>query len=138
MKPLPPPLAKRHKELLETLVAAETAMHEQGERIAAEDLATQALDFFILYAEYLAAHRDEHADGAWQAFLVDLVQRFTIQDEEGVVTNALAESGIEDCVLECCGVDDEDSAVRSSSERIKDLRDGLLDIRARQDEMNLF
>jgi len=136
MKPLPLPLARRHKELLDSLAAAETAMHEQGEKIAAEDLATQALDFFILYAEHLAAHRDEQEDGAWQAFLVDIVQQFTVQDAEGVMMNILAENGVDDVVLDCCALDDEDT--RTQAERIKDLRDGLLDIRARQDEMSLF
>jgi hypothetical protein len=136
MKALPPPLAKRHKELLDSLAAAEIAMHEQGERIAAEELATQALDFLILYAEHLAAHRDEAGDG-WQSFLIDLVQRFTVQDEDGAVSNVLAENGIEDCVLESCSLGDEDDT-RSQADRIKDLRDGLLDIRARQDEMSLF
>ncbi len=136
MKALPPPLARKHKELLESLAAAEAAMHEQGEKIAAEELSLQALDFLILYVEHVAAHRDNDETGAWQAFLVDLVQQFTIQDEEGVVANILSEHGIEDVILDCCALDDDDK--RSIDEKIKSLRDGLLDIRARQDEMSLF
>lgn len=137
MKPLPPPLARKHKELLDSLGAAEIAMHERNEKIAAEELATQALDFLILYVEHIAAHRDNDEKGAWQAFLVDLVQQFTVQDEDGVVANILAENGIEDLILDCCALDDEDDK-RTLDEQIKSLRDGLLDIRARQDEMSLF
>jgi hypothetical protein len=140
MKALPPPIARKHKEVLDNLAVAEEALHERGEKLtslAREDLALSGLDFLILYIEHVAMHRDSFADGSWQPFLVDFVQQFTVQDEDGIVMNVLAEDGIEDLVLDCCALEDEDDS-RSLDERMKKLRDGLLDIRARHDEMSLF
>jgi hypothetical protein len=131
----PSPLVRTQRELEASFGAAVDALHELGEPIDAEGFAVQALDFLILVVEELGAHHADDVNRDWESFLIDFVHVFSY-DEHGELKNALATLDLDDIVLDCCALDDDEAPVTSAA-RIERLRNELLEVRMRQNDFSL-
>jgi hypothetical protein len=133
---LPPELQKREIALL----AAFDDLHETHEGdgpLESEDLARDTVDYLLLFVEHIARHIDNYKPEEWQSALVDFAQDLTYQGEDGLFSSFLnfPEGNLDEAIAECCSLDDRDE--RTPVQRLAVLRDFLLELRVRFDEMSL-
>lgn len=130
---LPAELRKRY----DAIHAAIDVIDGQSTPAQREDIARGATDFFLLLVEHFARHTDMYSKGDWEVILVDYVHEFVRIDDAGDVENLLHGSGVDNAVLECCELEAEDEQT-SPVQRLALLREELLDIKARFDELSFL
>ncbi len=133
---LPAELQRREATLLDAFDELHET-HEGDGPLESEDLARDVVDYLLLFVEHVARHIDNYKPEDWQAALVDFSQDMTYQGEDGLFSSFLnlPEGDLDEAIAECCSLEDTDE--RTPVERLAALRDFLLELRVRFDEMAL-